>query len=518
MVADAPLEPRHLRPGRGAAGAPEPLLRLRLRPLGDPDGGRLRAPPCTSRRWRRPATRSLRAAGGRRGDRHGPRDAVVLPGGGGDGGAAGGLAGAASGGRGAEPVAGGAAGRGGGRRSARSTTATVRPRRRSTACCSRSAVPGDLRGGERMPIGRPSAENAVYVVDRRGEPVPVGVPGELWVGGPGVARGYLGRPELTAERFVPDRFCGEPGARLYRTGDLARWLPDGDVEFLGRVDDQVKIRGFRIEPGEIEAALRRHPGVREAVVVARDAREAGAGGLRGRAGRREPAPASCGSFLRGRLPAALVPSAFVRAGRAAADPDRQGGPPGPAGAGARRPRARSARRRARRSRRSWRGSSPRCSGSRGWGGRTPSSISAATPCWPPGWFRGCARRFGVELPLRALFEAPTVAALAAQVEHALGAGLAAALPPVERVDRERRAAALVRPGAALVPRPARAREPGLQHPRRGAPARARCAPAALAGALSEIVRRHEVAAHPLRGARTAGRCRSSRPPAGCSCR
>jgi acyl-coenzyme A synthetase/AMP-(fatty) acid ligase len=168
--------------------------------------------------------------------------------------------------------------------------------------------PGGLRGGERTPIGRPSAENAVYVVDRWGGPVPVGVPGELWLGGPGVARGYLGRPELTAEKFIPDGFGGEPGGRLYRTGDLVRWLPGGTVEFLGRVDHQVKVRGFRIEPGEIEAALRRHPQVREAVVVARGERLVACVV----ADEEGPGAAELQGFLRGRLPAALVPSAFVR--------------------------------------------------------------------------------------------------------------------------------------------------------------------------------------------------------------
>ncbi|GAA4986607.1 hypothetical protein GCM10025734_10970 [Kitasatospora paranensis] len=116
-----------------------------------------------------------------------------------------------------------------------------------------------------VPIGRPLGGRRVHVVDGHDEPVPVGVPGELLIGGPEVARGYLGRPALTAERFVPDPF-GPPGARLYRTGDVVRWLPTGDLEFLGRRDDQVKIRGFRIELGEVEAVLRDFPGVVAAAV------------------------------------------------------------------------------------------------------------------------------------------------------------------------------------------------------------------------------------------------------------
>jgi amino acid adenylation domain-containing protein len=183
--------------------------------------------------------------------------------------------------------------------------------------------------GRAPSIGRPFANVSVHVLEPGGIRAPVGVPGELFVGGAGVARGYLGRAALTAERFVPDPF-GAPGARLYRTGDRVRWRSDGTLEFMGRGDQQVKVHGFRIEPGEVEAALRRHPGVRECAVVAREdvsgdrrlvAYVVPAPGYGARAPGDADAPLSADAgatlatalreHLRERVPEYMVPGAFV---------------------------------------------------------------------------------------------------------------------------------------------------------------------------------------------------------------
>ncbi|CAO3439353.1 amino acid adenylation domain-containing protein [Azospirillum doebereinerae] len=135
----------------------------------------------------------------------------------------------------------------------------------TTVCASIAVVEAD---GGKPPIGRPSGDTRIYLLDGDLNPVPAGVPGHLHVGGPGVSRGYAGRPAQTAAAFIPDPFGGEPGARLYATGDLARFREDGAIEYLGRLDEQIKIRGVRIEPGEVEGVLRADPGLREAAVLA----------------------------------------------------------------------------------------------------------------------------------------------------------------------------------------------------------------------------------------------------------
>ncbi|KAF8947397.1 hypothetical protein BGZ46_005592, partial [Entomortierella lignicola] len=164
-----------------------------------------------------------------------------------------------------------------------------------------------------MPIGRPISNNRTYVLDTNLSPVPIGVLGELYVGGPGIATGYLNRPELTAERFIPDPFANVKGARMYKTGDIVRYLPDGNMVFMGRNDDQVKIRGFRVELGEIEARLAEHPEVRETVVLAlgesSDNKKLVAYVV---AAHHDNLVHTLHDFLSVTLPEYLIPSAFVR--------------------------------------------------------------------------------------------------------------------------------------------------------------------------------------------------------------
>lgn len=171
-----------------------------------------------------------------------------------------------------------------------------------------SALPADLSS---VPIGRPLANTQVYVLDDRRQLVPMGVAGELYIGGDGLARGYWNCPELTAERFLPDPFAADPEARMYRSGDLCRCLPDGNLEFLGRRDEQVKLRGFRVEPGEIEAVLRRHVAVRQCAVVAHH--EAGEVHLVAYvvAQAEQPPPQELRRYLADHLPEYMVPSTFV---------------------------------------------------------------------------------------------------------------------------------------------------------------------------------------------------------------
>ena len=167
----------------------------------------------------------------------------------------------------------------------------------------------DVQYASRSNIGKRIPDLEVYILDACQQPVPIGVAGELYIGGAGLARGYLNRPELTAERFIPHPFSSDPGARLYRTGDLARYLPDGNLDYLGRIDHQVKIRGFRIELGEIESALNAHVSIKEAVVIVREdqpgdkrlvAYVVGDGNV-----------GEWRDYLKAELPSHMVPSGFV---------------------------------------------------------------------------------------------------------------------------------------------------------------------------------------------------------------
>ncbi|HBW33410.1 amino acid adenylation domain-containing protein [Anabaena sp. FACHB-709] len=179
-------------------------------------------------------------------------------------------------------------------------------------CCHKITVNDLIK--DSIPIGRPIANTQVYILDDVLQLVPIGIAGELYIGGDGLARGYLNKPDLTAEKFIPHPFSDKPNSRLYKTGDRVRWLPDGTIEFLGRIDFQVKIRGFRVELGEIEAILAQHPSVRSAVVLAQEYQPADKR-LVAYFTREENcntvAPSELRHFLQQKLPNYMIPSAFI---------------------------------------------------------------------------------------------------------------------------------------------------------------------------------------------------------------
>ncbi|MBV9774929.1 MAG: amino acid adenylation domain-containing protein, partial [Gemmatimonadetes bacterium] len=290
------------------------------------------------------------------------------------------------------------------------------PTEATIICASHHAAGGEVAG--RHLVGRPLGNAPLYVLDPSGAPVPVGVPGELSIGGTGVARDYLGRPELTAEKFVPDVYSGVPGARLYRTGDRVRWGADGVLEFLGRTDTQVKIRGFRIEPGEIEALLAAHPGVRDAVVLVRQDTP----GEKRLVGYVVPAEEEVSTeelrtYLKERVPEYMVPGALVVLEELPLTPngkvDRKA-LPAPDGEAVEYVAPRT-------------GTEEVVAGI--WAEvLRRERVGATEDFFALGGHSLLATQvmsrvqqaLGVEVPLRALFEAPTVAGLAAQVDALLG--------------------------------------------------------------------------------------------------
>jgi amino acid adenylation domain-containing protein len=348
-----------------------------------------------------------------------------------------------------------------------------------------------LAEGSEAPIGVPIANTQAYLLDARGEPVPAGVPGELFLGGEGLARGYIGRPELTAERFVPDPFAAERGSRLYRTGDLARWRPDGGMDFLGRIDHQVKVRGFRIELGEIEAALVRHPGVREAVVLAREDGERGKR-LVAYVAPRGAASSELRDFLRQTLPEYMIPSAFVRLDALPLSPngkvDRKALPDPGRGGAEREAAAPEALKTP--SEELLAGAVAEVLGLPRVGPRDNFFELGGHSLLATRLVARVSRLFGVDLPVSSVFLHPTVAELAAVV-GVVGASGQAAAAPIPRVARDSRGLPLsfaqrrlwlldrLVPGNAAYNIPGAVRLAG------------RLDAGALAAAVAGIVRRHE---------------------------
>ncbi len=309
--------------------------------------------------------------------------------------------------------------------------------------------PGE-EAAPRLPIGRPIPVSEIHLLDPASQPVPMGMPGELCIGGVCLARGYLGRPELTAEKFVPHPFAGfagRPGERLYRTGDIARYRTDGAIEFLGRIDGQVKVRGFRVELGEIEAALLAHPGIREAAVADRADRTTGSRRLVAWLVAKPPSNGAPGTdiaqsareFLQGKLPGYMVPPVFVLLDAlpltASGKVDRRALPEPPAAEES-----------------GGTGESPQGPLEELLAGIWSELLGVPRVSREDGFFdlgghsllatRLVSRvreALGVELALKAVFEAPTLAGFAAAVEAARRAGLAGALqsglPPLRRRPR-----------------------------------------------------------------------------------
>jgi len=285
--------------------------------------------------------------------------------------------------------------------------------------------------GKSLTIGRPIGNTTLYILDAYMQPVPVGVAGELWIGGDGVARGYRGRPDLTEERFVSDPFVASEGARIYKTGDLARYRADGAVEFLGRLDHQVKVRGFRIELGEIETVLARHPGISEAVVVAR-----GAGSEAELAayviGRGDPVDAlEVRQYLAKTLPAYMIPSTVTKLEAFPLTPngkvDRKALPEPTRERSAERDLIAARTPLEQRLVAVWEREL----------GIQPIGVSdnffdlGVTSIVAAGLFAAIEHELGDELPLGAIFRAPTIEALARLIEHDDGATRWTSLVPIQ---------------------------------------------------------------------------------------
>ncbi|WNG57420.1 amino acid adenylation domain-containing protein [Archangium gephyra] len=288
-----------------------------------------------------------------------------------------------------------------------------------------------------IPIGGGLSNTTLYVLDRNGQPVPIGVPGELHIGGEGLAWGYLHRPELTAEKFVPHPFASQPGERLYRTGDMVRWLPEGNLDFVGRVDSQVKLRGFRIEPGEVESALVGYPGVGEAVVMVRED-SPGDRRLVGYVVAREGQGLEVSelkAYLKDKLPDYMVPAALVKLDTLPLNPngkvDRKALPVPDqvrTSQGYVAPRNETERLLAQ----LWSEvlAAPRIGIHDNFfelGGHSLLATQALSRI---------RTAFEAELPLREFFESPTIAALALKLDVSLEASQGIQAPPLTRVSRE----------------------------------------------------------------------------------